>query len=92
MNTKNEMKNTLEGINSRLNNRGTDQWAGRQRNGNQCCWTEKKKNGRNEDSLRDYWDNIKHTNTCRRRIEWEKGVENIFEDIMAENILENLEM
>ena len=33
-NTITEMKNTLEGINSRLDDRGTDQQAGRQINGN----------------------------------------------------------
>ena len=43
---------------------------------------------RNKDSLRDPWDNIKHTNIThyrgprRRR---EKGPEKIFEEVIAEN-------
>ena len=44
---------------------------------------------RTEESLRDLWDNIKHTNNCiigvpeRKGIQ--KGTEKIFEDIIAEN-------
>ena len=46
---------------------------------------------RNEDSLRDLWDNMKHINTHfigvpEARREREKGPENIFEDIKAKNI------
>ena len=42
---------------------------------------------RNEDSLRDFWDNIKHTNICIIGVpeETEKGPEKIFEQIIAEN-------
>ena len=44
---------------------------------------------RNEDSLRDLWDNIKHTNICIREVpegeEREKGTEKIFEEIIVEN-------
>ena len=44
---------------------------------------------KNEDSLRDLWDNIKHTNIHIIGIpegeEREKGEENIFENIIAEN-------
>ena len=44
---------------------------------------------RNEDSLREIWDNIKHMNICILRVpegeDREKGAENIFEDIIAEN-------
>ena len=44
---------------------------------------------RNEDSLRDLWDNIKHNNICIIEVlqgeEREKGDENIFEDIIAKN-------
>ena len=44
---------------------------------------------RNEDSLRDLWDNIKHTDICIIEIsegdEREKGGENILEDIIAES-------
>ena len=44
---------------------------------------------RNEDSLRDFWDNIKHTNIHIIGVpggkERAKGPEKIFEEIMAEN-------
>ena len=44
---------------------------------------------KNEDSLRDLWDNIKHTNIHIIGIpegeEREKGAEKIFEEIIAEN-------
>ena len=37
---------------------------------------------RNEDSLRDFWDNVKHTNTCIIGVQKEKrGPEKIFEEI-----------
>ena len=45
---------------------------------------------RNEDSLRDLWDNIKHT-ICSIGVlegeEREKGPEKIFEEVTAENFL-----
>ena len=44
---------------------------------------------RNEDSLRDLWGNIKHTNICIIRVlegeQREKGLEKILEEIIAEN-------
>ena len=44
---------------------------------------------RNEDSLRDLWDNIKHNNICiiglPEEEEREKGPEKIFEEIIVEN-------
>ena len=44
---------------------------------------------RNEDSLRDLWDNIKHNNIHTIRVpegeEREKGPEKIFEEIIVEN-------
>ena len=50
----------------------------------------KKRMERNKDSLRDPWDNIKHTNIShyrgpRRRREKVKGSEKILEEIIAEN-------
>ena len=43
---------------------------------------------KNEDSIRDHWDNIKHTNIyiigVPEGTEREKGAENIFEDVIAE--------
>ena len=54
--------------------------------------TQSKKNKflKNEDSLRDLWDNIKHTNILIIGVPEEeraKLVENIFGEIMAENFL-----
>ena len=44
---------------------------------------------RNEDSLRDLWDNIKRTNICIKGVpegeEREKGPEKIFEEIIVKN-------
>ena len=49
---------------------------------------------RNENSLRDLWDNIMHTNNCIIRVpegeereRKKKGAENIFGDKIAENVL-----
>ena len=65
-----------------------DKWAGRQNGGNQCHETEKRMK-RNEDSLRDLWDNIKHTNIRIIGVpegeEREKGPEKTFEEIIVEN-------
>ena len=48
-----------------------------------------KRTKRNEDSLRDLWDNIKGSNICIIGVpegeEREEGAENIFENIIAEN-------
>ena len=46
---------------------------------------------KHESNIRDLWDNIKWDNLCKIGIpegkEKEKGIENIFEEIMAENFL-----
>ena len=50
--------------------------------------TDRKPNKKNDSNLRDLWDNIKRANLCIVGIpeeETEKGIENIFEEIMAEN-------
>ena len=51
--------------------------------------TEKPNEKKHESNIRDLWDNIKHPNLCIIGIpegeEKEKGIENIFEEIMAEN-------
>ena len=45
----------------------------------------------NEESLKDVWDNSKHSNIHIMKVpageEREKGTENLFEEIMAENAL-----
>ena len=90
-NTITEMKNTLEGINSReieaeeqiseLEDRMVEITAVEQ--------NKEKRMKRNEDSLRDLWDNIKCTNICIIGVpegeEREKGPEKIFEEIIVKN-------
>ena len=83
------MKNTLEGMNSRLDD--TEVWISEleDRVVKITEAEQKKEKKRNEDSLRDLWDNIKQTNI---HVVWvpegeerEKGTENIIKDIIAEN-------
>ena len=90
-NTITEMKNTLEGINSRiteaeeqisdLEDRMVEFTAPEQ--------NKEKRIKRNEDSLRDLWDNIKHSNIHIIGVpegeEREKGPEKISEEIIVEN-------
>ena len=90
-NTITEMKNTLEGLYSRITeaeecisdveDRMVEFTAAEQN-------TEKRMK-RNEDSLRDLWDNIKRNNICSIEVpegkEREKGLEKISEDITDEN-------
>ena len=63
-NTITEMKNTLEGLNSRLND--TEEWISELEDRIvEITANEQKKEKRmkrNEDGLRDLWDNINHTN------------------------------
>ena len=90
-NTINEIKNSLEGINSRIpeaEERISDledkivEITTEEQN------TEKRMK-RIEDSLRDFWDNINRTNTriigVPKREEKKKGTEKIFEEIIVEN-------
>ena len=90
-NTITEMKTTLEGINSRiteeeerisdLEDRMVEITAAEQ--------NKEKRMKRNEDSLRDLWDNIKRNNIriigVPEREEREKRPEKIFEEIIVEN-------
>ena len=90
-NTITERKNTLEGINSRiteveeqindLEDRIVEFTATEQ--------IKEKRMKRNEDSLRDLWDNIKHNNIRIIGVpegeEREKGPEKIFEEIIVQN-------
>ena len=90
-NTITEMKNTLEGINSRVTE--TEKWiceledrmveiTAREEN-------KEKRMKRIEDSLRDLWDNIKCTNIriigVPEEEEKEQASEKIFEKIIVEN-------
>ena len=90
-NTVTEMKTTLEGINSRiteaeerisdLEDRMVEFTATEQ--------NKEKRMKRNEDILRDLWDNIQCTNICiigvPEREEREEGPEKIFKGIIVEN-------
>ena len=80
-----EMKNTLDGFNSkRTNNDMEDKMV----NITAEEQNKEKRIKRIEDSLRDLWDNIKHTNIQIIGIpeeEKEKGSEEIFEEIIVKN-------
>ena len=91
-NTITEMKNTLEGINSRIietEERKSD-LEDRMMEFTAAEQNEEKRIKRNEDSIRDLWDNIKHNNIRIIGVpegeEREKGAEKLFEEIMAENV------
>ena len=89
-NTITEMKNTLEGINSRITEAEERishledrmvEFTGVEQN-------KEKRMKRNEDSLRDLWDNIKCNNIRIIGVpeeEREEGPEKIFEEIIVEN-------
>ena len=80
-----EMKNTLDGFNSRrTNNEMEDKMV----NITAEEQNKEKRIKRIEDSFRDLWDNIKHTNIQLIGIpeeEKEKGSEEIFEEIIVKN-------
>ena len=86
-----EMKNTLKEINSRLDEAGD--WISdledKVAENTQSEHQKKKRILKNENSLRDLWDNMKCNNTCtigvpkgEKRAE---GIENLFEEIMTKN-------
>ena len=87
----NEMKTTLEGINSRITE--AEEWISDMENRivgfTAAEQTKEKRMKRNEDSLRDLWDNIKCNSTCIIGVpegeEREKAPEKTFEEIIVEN-------
>ena len=87
-----EMKNTPEGINSRINEteERISELEDRVVKITAKEQNKEKRMKRNEDSLRDLWDNIKCTNICIIGVpeeeERETRPENIFEEIIAENL------
>ena len=90
-NTITEIKNTLEGISSRITE-AEEQISDLEDRMVEFTATEQNKEKRmkrNEDSLRDLWDNIKHNNIRIIGVpegeETEKGPEKIFEEIIVEN-------
>ena len=86
-----EIKTTLEGINSRMSQ--AEEWISELEDKRVEITSEEqnkvKKMKRNEDSLRDLWDNIKLTNIRIIGVEEEeekkKEYEKIFEEIIVEN-------
>ena len=90
-NTITEMKNTLEGINSRIT-KAEEQISDLEDRMVEFTATEQNKEKRMkriEDSLTDLWDSIKHTNIRILGVpegeEREKGPEKICEEIIVEN-------
>ena len=88
-----EMKNTLEGINSRITE-AEERISDLEDKIVEITTAEQKKEKRMkriEDSLRDLWDNIKRTNIQIIGVPEEekkkKGTEKIFEDIILETSL-----
>ena len=85
------MKNTLEEINSRITEaeERINDLEDRMVEFTAMEQNKEKRMKRNEDSLRDLWDNIKRNNICiigvPEREERERGPEKIFEEIIVEN-------
>ena len=88
-----EMKTTLEGINSRITEaeERISDLEDRMLEFTAVEQNKEKRMKRNEDSLRDLWDNIKRTNIHIIGVpegeEREKGPEKIFEEIIVKNFL-----
>ena len=91
-NTITDMKNTLEGINSRITEaeERIRDLEDRMVEFNATEQNKEKRMKRNEDSLRDFWDNIKHTNIHIIGVpegeEREKGPKKISEEIIVEKL------
>ena len=86
-----EIKNTLEGINSRISE-AEEQISELEDKVVEITSEEQnkvKRMNRAEDSLRDLWDDIKHTNIqiieVPEEVEKKEGYEKIFEEIILEN-------
>uniref|UniRef100_A0A9L0TJ68 L1 transposable element RRM domain-containing protein n=1 Tax=Equus caballus TaxID=9796 RepID=A0A9L0TJ68_HORSE len=86
-----EMKNSLEGLNSRVDH--TEEWISeldeRLEEVTQAEEIKEKRIKKNKNSLRELWDNIKHTNIYIIGVpegeERDKGTDHLFEEIIAEN-------
>ena len=88
----NEIKNTLEGTNSRIMEAEDriSEVEDKMVEINEAERNKEKRIKRNEDNLRDLWDNVKHPNIRIIGVPEEdkkKGHENILEEIIAENFL-----
>ena len=91
-NTINEIKKSLEGLNSRITE--AEEWISDLEDKIVAITTteqnKEKRTKRNEDSSTGLWDNIKHTNIQITGVpeeeEKKKGTEKIFEEIIVENV------
>ena len=87
-----EIKNLLEGNNSRIQE-AEERISEVEDRLVEVTNAEQKREKRlkiNEDNLREFWNNVKHTNICitvPEGEEREKGTEEIFEEIIAKNFL-----
>ena len=86
-----EINNTLEGINSRLDE-AEDQISNLEDKVEKNTQAEQQKEKtikKNEESLRNLWDNMKHNNIHTMGIpegeESKKGIKNLFEEVMTKN-------
>ena len=90
-NTINEIKNTLEGTNSRITEAEDRirEFKDRMVGINEAERKKEKRIKRNEDNFRDLWDNAKHPNIriigFPKEEDKKKGHEKILEEIIAEN-------
>ena len=90
-NTRNEINNSLEGNNSRITEaeEGISDLEDKTVEIITAEQNKEKRMKRIEDSLRNIWDNIKHTNIriigVPEEEEKKKGTEKIFEEIIVEN-------
>ena len=90
-NTTPEIKNTLEGINSRISE--AEEWNSEMEDKMVEITSEEqnkvKRMKRTEDSLRDLWDNIKPTNIRIIQVPEEEEKKKVYEKIFDEIIVEN---
>ena len=85
----NEIKNTLDGTNSRIME-AEDRMSEMEDRMVELKWSrEEKRIKRNEDKFRDFWDDVKHPNIqiigVPEEEDKKKGCEKILEEIIAEN-------
>ena len=84
------MKAKLKAMNSRMNHEERSKCSGRQNNGNYPIKTaDRKPNEKKKSNIRSLWDKIKWASLCIMGIsdgnEREKGIKNVFEEVMTEN-------
>ena len=88
----NEIKNTLEATNSRITEAEDriSEIEGRMVEINESERKQEKWIKRNEDNLRDLWDNVKHPNILITEVPEEEDKKKDHEKILEETVVENL--